>query len=274
VRSCIGRKVQDDTDGMLFLSFPMEQMVLLFFIMIRVSAILFTLPFLDARNIPVLLKAGLALAVSWMMMPQLTITPPQLPSTPLAFGIGIASEVGIGVIIGLAVQLLFVGVQLAGQMAGFQMGFAIANVVDPVSSLQIPMLSQFLYLFSMVLFLSLDLHHHFLMALMEAFERVPLWGASFSGNLFKLIMNLTADCFVIAVKIGAPVMAALLLASVALGLIARTVPQMQIFIVAMPLKIMLGLAFLGLSIPFIVNFLQHAFIALGQTVRAMIGLFI
>ncbi|MGD9008308.1 MAG: flagellar biosynthetic protein FliR, partial [Desulfobacteraceae bacterium] len=141
---------------MLSLSFPMDQMVLLFFIMIRVSAIMFTLPFLDARNVPVLLKAGLVLAVSWMLMPQLNLTPPVLPSSPVAFGIGIASEVGIGLIIGLAVQLLFVGIQLAGQMAGFQMGLAIANVVDPVSSMQIPMLSQFLYLFSMVLFLSLD----------------------------------------------------------------------------------------------------------------------
>jgi flagellar biosynthetic protein FliR len=251
----------------------MDQMVLLFFIMVRVSAILFTLPFLDARNVPVLLKAGLALAVSWMMMPQLSITPPQLPSTPVAFGIGIASEVGIGLIIGLAVQLLFVGVQLAGQMAGFQMGFAIANVVDPVSSLQIPMLSQFLYLFSMVLFLSLDLHHHFLIALMEAFERIPLWGASYDENLFELIMKMASGCFVVAVKIGAPVMAALLLTSVALGLIARTVPQMQIFIVAMPLKIILGLVFLGLSIPFCVNFLQRAFVTLGETVRAMTGLF-
>lgn len=259
---------------MLLLSFPMDQMVLLFFIMIRVSAILFTLPFLDARNVPFLLKAGLALSVSWMLMPQLKVTPPVLPSTPVAFGIGIASEVGIGLIIGLAVQLLFVGIQLAGQMAGFQMGFAIANVVDPVSSLQIPMLSQFLYLFSMVLFLSLDLHHHFLKALMEAFERIPLWGATFNGNLFELVMNLAAESFVVAVKIGAPVMAAMLLTSVALGLIARTVPQMQIFVVAMPLKILLGLAFLGLSIPFCVNFLQRAFIMLGQTVQRMIGLFV
>jgi flagellar biosynthetic protein FliR len=252
----------------------MDQMVLLFFIMIRVSAILFTLPFLDARNVPVMLKAGLVLAVSWMLMPQLNVTPPVLPSSPVAFGIGIASEVGIGLIIGLSVQLLFVGIQLAGQMAGFQMGFAIANVVDPVSSLQIPMLSQFLYLFSMVLFLSLDLHHHFLKALMEAFERIPLWGATFNGNLFELVMKLAADSFVVAVKIGAPVMAAMLLTSVALGLIARTVPQMQIFVVAMPLKIALGLAFLGLSIPFCVSFLQRAFVTLGQTVQRMIGLFI
>jgi flagellar biosynthetic protein FliR len=259
---------------MLFLSFPADKMVLLFFILVRVSAILFTLPFLDARNVPVMLKAGLALAVSWMMMPQLTAAPPALPSTPVAFVLGIASEVAIGVIIGLAVQLLFVGVQLAGQMAGFQMGFAIANVVDPVSSLQIPMLSQFLYLFSMVLFLSLDLHHHFLRAMVDGFERIPLWGATFNGNLFELIMKLVADSFIVAVKIGAPVMAALLLTSVALGLIARTVPQMQIFIVAMPLKILLGLVFLGLSIPFCVNFLQRAFVVLGQTVQGMIGMFI
>jgi flagellar biosynthetic protein FliR len=259
---------------MLLLNFPLDQIVLLFFIMVRVSAILFTMPFLSARNVPVLLKAGLALTVSLMLMPQLSVTPPTLPSSPIGFALGVASEVGIGLIIGLAVQLLFVGIQMAGQIAGFQMGFAIANVVDPVSSLQIPMLSQFIYLFSMVLFLSLDLHHHFLKALMDGFEIIPFWGATFNGSIFELMMKLASDIFVIAAKIGAPVMVAMLLTSVALGLIARTVPQMQIFIVAMPLKIILGLIFLGLSIPFCASFLQDAFVALGRTVQGMIRLFI
>jgi flagellar biosynthetic protein FliR len=259
---------------MLLLNFPLDQVVLLFFIMVRVSAILFSMPFLSARNVPLLLKTGLALTVSLMLMPQLSVTAPTLPSSPIGFAIGVASEVGIGLIIGLAVQLLFVGIQMAGQIAGFQMGFAIANVVDPVSSIQIPMLSQFLYLFSMVLFLSLDLHHHFLKALVDGFAIIPLWGATFNGSIFELMMKLTSNIFIIAVKIGAPVIVAMLLTSVALGLIARTVPQMQIFIVAMPLKIILGLIFLGLSIPFCTNFLQHAFFALGRTVQGMIRLFI
>ncbi len=258
---------------MLLLNLPLDQIQLFLFILVRVGAILFTIPFLDARNVPVMIKASLAVAVSLLLLPQLNPTPLPIVDKPLAFLLGLASEVSIGLIIGLSVKLLFAGIQLAGQMAGFQMGFAIANVVDPASSLQIPVLSQFLNMFALMIFLSLNSHYYFIRALMDGFELIPFWGAHFNDGLFQLIMSLTANCFLIAVKIGAPVMAALLLTSVALGLIARTVPQMQIFIVAMPLKIILGLVFLMISLPFCATFLQTAFTVMGRTVQGMMRLF-
>jgi flagellar biosynthetic protein FliR len=85
-------------------------------------------------------------------------------------------------------------------------------------------------------------------------------------------MGITRDAFIIAVQVGAPVMVALLLTSVALGLVARTVPQMQIFIVAMPVKILLGLIFLGLSLPYIANFLHTAFQNLGVSIQGLMHL--
>ena len=224
---------------MLLLSLPIEPFMIFFFVLVRVSAILFTIPFLESGNVPVLVKVGLAVSVSWLLVPQLDVTPPPMDSVPLNFAIGLVAEVGIGLIIGLAVQLFFMGIQLAGNVAGFQMGFAIANVVDPASSSQIPILSQFLNLFAILLFISFNAHYYFIKALVDGFEMIPLWGAHFNEDIFQLIMTLTAKAFLFAVKIGAPVIVSLLLTSVALGLIARTVPQMQIFIVAMPLKIIL-----------------------------------
>jgi flagellar biosynthetic protein FliR len=257
---------------MLSLSLPLEQMVLFFFVFVRVAAILFAVPFLKSRNIPVLIKVGLAASVSWILLPQIQIAPPSIENPPLAFALGIASEVAIGLIIGLMVQLLFAGVQLAGQMAGFQMGFAIANVVDPASSLQIPMLSQFLNLFAFMIFLSMNIHYYFIKTLVEGFTLLPFWSAQFDGNIYQLILSVTADAFTIAIQIGAPVMVALLLTSVALGLTARTVPQMQIFIVAMPIKIVLGLLFLGFSLPYCMGFLKTAFITLSRNIQGFIHL--
>jgi len=259
---------------MLLLNLPMDQIILFFFVLVRVGAILFTIPFLEARSLPVMIKVGLAISVSWLILPQLNVSPPPMVSAPLTFTIGLMSEVAIGLIIGLTVQLLFAGIQLGGQMAGLQMGLAIANVVDPASSLQIPLLAQFLNLFAMMIFLSLNMHYYFVKALMDGFELIPFWGGQFNGDLFELMVKLMGNTFVIAVQIGAPVMAALLLTTVALGLIARTVPQMQIFIVAMPLKILLGLLFIGFSLPFVANYLQVAFISLGQTLLGMIKLFV
>ena len=101
---------------------------------------------------------------------------------------------------------------VAGQLAGYQMGFALANVVDPASSLQIPMLAQFLNLFAMMIFLSLDIHYYFIQALVDGFDLIPIWGAHFSGNLFEYMMGTMAKTFVIAIQLGAPVMVALPLA--------------------------------------------------------------
>ena len=258
---------------MLLLNLPLEQIQTFFFVLVRVGAILFSIPFLDTRNIPTLVKAGLAIAVSLLIVPQ--INPANRPAIDnvVQMSLGLAGELAVGLIIGLTVQLFFAGIQLAGQMGGFQMGFAIANVVDPASSLQIPLLAQFLNLFAMLVFMVLNIHHYFIRALVEGFELIPLWGAHFNGDLMQLIVQLAANAFILAVKIGAPVMIALLLSSVALGLMARTVPQMQIFIVAMPLKIILGMAFLGLCLPYFSSFLQTAFARLGETVLMLIRMF-
>jgi len=254
---------------MALFTFPLDQVVLFLMVLVRVAAILFVVPFFDSRNVPILLKISLAVAVAWLLLPQLDTPPPDLFGSPIRLLLGLGGEVAIGMIIGLIVQLLFAGIQLAGQAAGFQMGFAIANVVDPASSLQIPMLSQFLNVFALLIFLSMNVHYYFIKALVDGFELIPLWGAHFEENLFQLIMTIASSAFVVAVQVGAPVIVALLLTSVALGLIARTVPQMQIFIVAMPLKILMGLLFLGFSLPLCMDFLKSAFISLGETIQGL-----
>ena len=114
------------------------------------------------------------------------------------------------------------------------------------------------------------MHHWFFRALAESFALIPPLGYHFNGSLFAPIMALTANIFVVAVKVAAPVMSVLLLSSVALGLLARTVPQMNIFIVAMPLKILLGLFFLGLELPFLASFLGDIFSVLGKEIILLI----
>ncbi len=255
---------------MLSLSFPLEQAYRFFFILVRVGSLLFVVPFFESRNVPALVKVGLAISVTWLLLPRVHGPIPDLNTAPLAFALGLASEIAIGMLIGLMIQLVFVGIQLAGQIAGFQMGFAIANVVDPASSMQIPLLSQFLNLFTLMIFLSLDMHYYFIKALVDGFQLIPFWGARFDGNVFRLLSQMVSNSFVIAVKVGAPVMVALLLTSVALGIVARTVPQMQIFIVAMPVKIILGLLFLGFSLPFCANLLRSAFVELGEALQSIL----
>lgn len=258
---------------MLLLNIPIEQLQLFLFVLVRVGAILFSLPFLDSRNVPFIVKASLSMAFAIMIMPRLNVPVPNLFTNPVALALALVGEAAVGWVIGLAMQLLLAGVQLAGQLAGFQMGFAIANVVDPTSSQQIPILSQFMNLFAVLIFFGLNAHYYFIKALIDAFRLIPPMGVRLDGRLIDLIMKMAANIFVIAVKVGAPVTAVLLLTNVALGLAARTVPQMQIFVVAMPLQILLGMIFLGLSLPFMASFLGSAFTELGHQILVMIRLF-
>ena len=234
---------------------------------------MFSIPFLDSRSVPLMFKAGLAVATAFLVISNLNLPVQPVLNSPLSAAFGIAREAAIGLIIGLATQLFFAGIQLAGQIDGFQMGFAIANVVDPASSLQVPILAQFFNIFAMLVFLGLNIHLYFIKAMADAFVLIPLWGGQFDGNLFQLMVKLAANSFVIAVKVGAPVMVAMLLTSVALGLMARTVPQMQIFIVAMPIQIILGTLFLMVSLPYLSNYLQGAFAVLGRTIEGLIRMF-
>jgi len=124
----------------------------------------------------------------------------------------------IGITIGLAGRLVFAGVQLAGQLAGFQMGFAIVNVFDPITSAQVSIIAQFQYLLAMLVFLAVDGHHLFLYSIAESYRIVPAFGFHFSGELTRAILELSKDMFVIAIKTGAPVIAMLLMISIKLSM--------------------------------------------------------
>jgi flagellar biosynthetic protein FliR len=182
------------------------------------------------------------------------------------FAVGAIGEILLGITIGMAVNLIFVGLQMAGQISGYQMGMALARVMDPSAGQQVPLLAQFFQLFAFLIFLAINAHHWFLMALADSFQLVPPFGFKISGSLIEQLMHIAGNMFVIAIKVGAPVIAALLLTSIAFGLIARTVPQMNVFLVAMPLKIIIGLLFIGFSLPYLSSFLKTVFSNLGNTI--------
>jgi flagellar biosynthetic protein FliR len=258
---------------MAILNLPMDQIGLFIFVLVRVGAIVFSIPFLGSRNVPVLLKSSLAVAVAVMVVPQLKLSAPVLDENAFRLVIGLAGEVAMGLIIGLMFQLLISGIQLAGEIAGFQMGIALANVMDPTSSQQIPILSQFLNLFAMLMFLVFNMHHYFLKVLAESFNLIPPLAIQIDQALLPLVIQNAAHMFVVAIQLGAPVIVGLLLSSVALALIARTVPQVQIFVVAMPLKILLGLVFMAISLPFCTNYLFEVYREFGGMLISLLNFF-
>ncbi len=255
---------------MISVSIPLPQLQMFFLIFFRVASILMTMPIFKSKSIPVLFKVGLALATSMVLFPILNLEnfPALTGFTHLA--IGIIGEILLGISIGLAVNFIFAGLQLAGQLAGYQMGMALARVMDPSTNRQMPLLGQFNELFALLIFITIDAHHWFIRALADSYRLVPPFGFRISGSLIEQLVGMAGNMFVIAVKVGAPVIAVLLLTSIAFGLIARTVPQMNVFFVAMPLKIAVGLLFIGICLPYFTSFLKTIFSKLGDTIMLLL----
>jgi flagellar biosynthetic protein FliR len=237
-------------------------------ILTRVGGILFAAPVFESRNIPAVVKIGLATALAMIFFPQVTFHYEQKSVIALA-GI-MLSELAIGLLIGLAARIMFAAVELAGQVIGFQMGLGIVSVFDPFTQDRTSLVAQFKNLIAMLLFFTFNAHHLFLNAVAKSYEFVPLAGMNISQPLVQLMINVVSGMFVLALQIGAPILAINMFVSVGLGIVARTVPQINVLIVSFPLTIGVGLFALGVSMPFVAEVLKNAFNSMGREIETLL----
>lgn len=221
----------------------------LLLLIMRVGGILVVAPIFSHRSIPSILKIGLIILVSIIVLPTISSTRINLPPDLLGLSVVLAKEIATGLMIGFTAQLLFIGVQFAGDLIGLQMGFGIVNVMDPNSQTQVPLIGQYQTVLATLIFLALDGHHMVLSAIANSIQAVPLGQVNFTGTTADLIVRGGVNTLAQGIKLGAPCIVTLFLLDVAMGVVARTVPQMNIFIVGFPLKIGGGLLMLSASLP-------------------------
>ncbi|WP_147821267.1 flagellar biosynthetic protein FliR [Salidesulfovibrio onnuriiensis] len=211
----------------------------------RVSIVLFLLPFYGGRSIPTKIKAVLTLALSLALWPHLSFPAEMFPQNPWEILIMLLGEAALGLTLGLMVRILFSAVQTGGHIIGFQMGFAMVNVVDPLTGVSEAVSAHFLYMCTMLTFLTLNGHLYLLQALSQSFEFVPPGQFMINSVIAAQVFTFSKQLFILAIKIAAPVMAAVFLVDLALALIAKAAPQMHVLVVGFPVKIAVGFLFLG-----------------------------
>lgn len=226
-------------------------------VLARFGILLFMLPFFSARNVAPMVKAALAVILAIVLFPVLAVGSVSAPATVAGLGKLVAAEVMVGVIIALTVQVFFEGVRLMGQLVGFQTGLSIANIIDPQSGAQASIFANFAYFLAMVFFLAFNGHHILIQAVKESFEVLPVGSLQLGPSTFSHLLTVYGSMFAIAIKIGAPAIAALLFTKVAFGLIVRLIPQMNIMIVALPAQVVIGLIFFGICLNVLFLMLQH-----------------
>ncbi len=212
----------------------------------RVGGFLAAIPVLFSGQAPARIKVVLAFFISLIFFP---ILQPQIASFQFstgAFLLLIINELLLGMLVGLIARLIFTSVEYGGTVIGYQMGFAAANVFDPQSQRQTSLVSQFQNVFAILLFLSLDIHHYFIKIAVHSYEILPPGNLDFSGEAVVFLMELSSRMFILGAQFSIPVLAILLLSSLILGVLARTFPQLNVFLLSFPLNI--GISFVVISL--------------------------
>lgn len=221
----------------------------LFLIFVRIGTMFAVVPFFSAEIVPRRVTALMALFVSLVLLPvvpTVQIRPDELNILVLLSIL--VYQMLIGLALGLAIDVIFSGVQIAGELMGFQMGFSIANVVDPMTGITAPITSNILYITAFLLFFSFGGHHLLIKAMVDTFAIVPISDRMVHTGFLMSVMTYAGQMFVIGVKVAAPVVGILLLVNVSFAIIARALPQMNVFLMAFPLTIGIGLFFVALLI--------------------------
>jgi len=210
-------------------------------IFVRMAGLFLVSPIFGRRNIPSYLKVGLAFLMALILVNTIKLQKPVYDASLYAFAGLILKEALVGIVIGYVSYLVFTAIYIAGQIIDMQIGFGMVNVIDPISNIQVPVTSNLYFIMCMLVFLTLNGHHDLIKALFKSYEIIPLGGAVFGKNLLGDMINIFGNTFVIGFKIAAPVVAAMLIADIALGVLSKTVPQLNIFAVGLTMKVIVGM---------------------------------
>jgi flagellar biosynthetic protein FliR len=236
---------------------------------VRCMAVFTLVPVFSGVGVPLRIRGAVAVVVAVVLTPSLTVSAPEGMAELLAAGLG---ELILGLCMGMIVRLSFFAAELAGGALGLQMGLAFSQVVDPLTSEQSPISSRMLGLFATMLLVAADGHRMVLAAVATSLMTVPpgavLGHFDDPSGIFTLLSVATTT----ALRIAAPVMVALFVANVALALLARAAPQLQLFMLSFGLSIMLGMMILTSSSRFGLSLVTQQVQQIGQQLAAVVGM--
>lgn len=250
-----------------------EQIGFFLLVFTRISGFFVAAPIYGSRNIPASGKIGFAFFLSMIIFPAVPVSETIIPVGVLPYVVVVVRELFVGMIVGFVSTFVFSAIQMAGVLLDTQIGFGIINTIDPQSEQQVPLIGNFKYILAVLVFLITNGHHLLLVALLSTFKLFPLSGMVFRPDMANVVVDMVYGMFIIAIKISFPVLVSLLLTDIALGILSRTMPQFNIFVVGIPGKILIGSFVLSISLPFYIFFLEVAFNEMYAGIYRLLFLF-
>lgn len=218
-------------------------------IFIRIGAMLTFVPLYNSNTIPVLLRLGLALILTYIIFFNVETYPFQESDSLIMLVIFAFKEVFVGVIMGFTLNLVLQGISFAGLLVGRDMGLAMSAMFDPVTGDDGNVIATILSMAAVIVFILIDGHHFVVQSLSYSFKVIPIGSFAVTESAYELIVKYSGSIFILAIKIASPVIVAFFLIHIASGIIARVSPSFQVFFVLLPLKIGLGLFLIIMVMP-------------------------
>jgi len=244
------------------------------FPMARILALLATAPIFNSASIPTRLRLITGLAISLALIPAL----PPMPAVPSGSWISLVilgQQIVIGVLMGLTLRIVFSAIDLAGELIGMQMSLGFATAYDPQTAGQTPVIAEFLGLVATLAFLAVNGHLMVLAALAESFSILPVSATPFHLEGIKALLSWSAALFSVGLMLALPIVAALLIANISLGVLTKVAPQMNLFSIGFVITIGIGFVMLHLTLPNFVaatiRLFDQSFSNLQYVLKALAG---
>ncbi|GEM_PF-302250 len=230
--------------------FTVTQIELWLLVLIRISVMVFLLPILNTDEVPQRLKAGMSFFLSLILFPTLPHSVIAIPESVPAYIMLAVKEIYIGLVMGFAGTFVFAGLRFAGSWIDAESGFNMMQVMNPVAQEEDTPMGHLLFIIFILLLLSTGGYMFYLQAIAESFRMIPLTGAhAASGGMVAVFLQLSLNAFLLGMKVAAPIITTLFISSVALAIIARIMPQMNVWMVGMPMKLALGAMTMFFALP-------------------------
>ncbi len=233
----------------------------------RVLGLIATAPLWSTAGIPRRTRLILGFAITIAIAPALPPMPEVQPGSMAGLWI-LGQQMFIGIAMGFAARVVFAAVDMAGTFIGFQMGLGFATFYDPIDGAQTPVLAEFIGLLALLTFMALNGHLLFVATLAQSFYAIPVGPEALSPNSWKNIAELGGKIFSAGLLLSMPVLVALIIINLALGVLTKAAPQLNLFALGFPLTLLGGFVGVGVSLTYLIGPLQDLF---DFALRAMLG---
>lgn len=241
------------------ISIPIDPALVWLLVFLRVGLIITFFPLFGEDFVPIRVRILLSMLVAFVLTPVVPFHADLFPKTVFGMGAMVASEAMLAFGIGLTGKALFGVIQFAGQVGGEQMGFGTVNSVDPTSQIQVAVVAEMQYLLALMVFLTAGMHHMMLSVMAESFAILRPGSAVLTAGVGEYFLHLGAAVFSLSLKFAMPVILIVFIINIALAMIGRAAPQLNVFLESFPLRILGGMAVLMGGLPLMVRLWMQMF---------------